>query len=263
MTDAVLALEDVTYRYAPDRPLAIDGVSLAIGRGEVVGVIGPNGAGKSTLARLACGLLAPSSGVVRVGGEDVRAIDRATLARKIAVVPQHGDAAFDITARDVVRMGRAPHTGFFGLESKEDRAVADEALAACEASALAERAFTTLSGGEQKRVTIARAFAQAAPVLVLDEPTAFLDLHHQVGILDLVVKRVERDGVAALVVLHDLNLAAQFCTRLLLLAEGRTVATGPVADVLTYRRVKETFGVEVWVGVNELSGARYFVPTRK
>jgi len=257
-----LVFEDVAFAYAPGATPAVDGVSLAVAPGELVGVIGPNGSGKSTLARLAAGLVHPGRGVVRVVGQDTRTVPRGALARSLALVPQRDEAAFAFSAWEVVLMGRAPHLGFFGLERPEDRQIAEDALRACEAWSLRARQFASLSGGEQKRVAIARALAQQTPVLVLDEPTAFLDIHHQVALLDLVAARVRETQMAALLVVHDLNLAAQYCDRLLLLRSGVPVALGGIAEVMTYRRIRETFGVDVYVGVNELTRARYFVPMR-
>jgi iron complex transport system ATP-binding protein len=257
-----LVFEDVAFAYAPGAAPAVDGVSLAVAPGELVGVIGPNGSGKSTLARLAAGLVHPARGVVCVVGQDTRTAPRGALARSLALVPQRDEAAFAFSAWEVVLMGRAPHLGFFGLERPDDRRIAEDALRACEAWSLRARPFASLSGGEQKRVAIARALAQQTPVLVLDEPTAFLDIHHQVALLDLVAARVRETQMAALLVVHDLNLAAQYCDRLLLLRSGVPVALGGIAEVMTYRRIRETFGVDVYVGVNELTGARYFVPMR-
>ncbi len=263
MAEAELALEKVSYAYAgrADVP-ALSDVSLEVRRGELVGVLGPNGAGKSTLLRLAAGTLRPTAGVVRLEGAEPHGLARAEVARRIAVVPQREEVSFGFSAGEVVLMGRAPHLGLLGVERTEDRARADEALRACGAWDLRHRSFSELSGGEQKRVAIARAIAQDTRVLALDEPTAFLDVHHQIAVLDLVRARVDEKSLAAVTVLHDLNLAAQYCDKLLLLRDGRAVAMGSVDEVMTYRRIRETFGVDVWVGVNELSGARFFVPTR-
>ena len=260
--DASLVFDEVSFTYPRGVARAVDGVSLTVAPGELVGVIGPNGSGKSTLARLAAGLVLPDAGVVRVADHDTRVASRVELARTLALVPQRDEVAFAYTAWEVVLMGRAPHLGFFGLETGSDAKIAAEALRACEAWELRGRAFATLSGGEQKRVAIARALAQQTPVLVLDEPTAFLDIHHQVAVLDLVAARVRETRLSALLVVHDLNLAAQYCDRLLLMRAGAAVALGSVAEVMTYRRIRDTFGVDVYVGVNELTGARYFVPMR-
>jgi iron complex transport system ATP-binding protein len=259
---APLRFEAVGFSYPGAARRAVDGVDLVVEAGRVVGVLGPNGSGKSTLVRLAAALLEPDAGRVTLGGVDTRRLTRAEVARRLALVPQRDEVAFSYSVREVVRMGRAPHAGWLGIESVEDESICEESLRACHAWELRDRAFETLSGGEQKRVAIARALAQRTPVLVLDEPAAFLDIHHQIALFDVVVARARTARLAVLVVVHDLNLAAQYCDELLLLRAGRSVARGPVSEVMTYRRVRETFGVDVYVGVNELSGARFFVPMR-
>jgi len=258
-----LSLSGVTFAYPHREGVpAVEDVSVDVVRGELLGLLGPNGAGKSTLLKLASGALRPGRGTVRLGGTDPQTLSRAEVARRVAVVAQREDVSFSFTAFDVVLMGRAPHLGLFGVEGAGDREQADDALRASGAWELRDRTFSELSGGEQKRVAIARALAQSADVLALDEPTAFLDVHHQIAVLDLVRARVDERALAAVMVLHDLNLAAQYCDRLLLMRDGRTVAQGTVEEVMTYRRVRDTFGVDVWVGVNELVGTRFFVPVR-
>lgn len=260
--DAAFELRDVAFAYASDRAPALDGISFSLKPGEILGVIGPNGAGKSTLVRVVAGLLAPTSGSLLCMGRPLDAKHREEIARTLAVVAQRDEVAFGYSAHDVVLMGRAPHTGLFGLESKKDFEAAERALKACDAWELRNRPFVELSGGEQKRVAIARALAQETPVLILDEPAAFLDIHHQIALLDVVHKRVRESALAAILVVHDLNLAAQYCDRLLLLRDGKQLALGTVEEVMTYRRMRETFDVDVYVGVNELTGSRYFVPIR-
>lgn len=262
MTDAAIELTDVSFAYSAQAPRVLDGLNVALRKGELLGVIGPNGAGKSTLVRVVAGLLAPTHGTATCMGRSIHERERDHLSRALAVVAQRDELAFAYTAREVVLMGRAPHTGLFGLEKAEDLKAAEDAMHACHAWELRDRKFSELSGGEQKRVAIARALAQATPVLVLDEPTAFLDIHHQIGVLDLVSARVRDHGLSALLVIHDLNLAAQYCDRLLLLKNGKQVALGTVEEVMTYRKMREAFDVDVYVGLNELTGARYFVPIR-
>jgi iron complex transport system ATP-binding protein len=262
VTEPALVLDNVTFAYQANSARVLDGISVSVNPGEVLGVIGPNGAGKSTLVRLVAGLLTPIAGEARCMGRVISERDREHLAKSLAVVAQRDEVAFAYSAKEVVLMGRAPHTGLFGLESDADLRAAEDAMRACHAWELRSRKFSELSGGEQKRVAIARALAQATPVLVLDEPTAFLDIHHQIGILDLVSKRVREHGLAALLVIHDLNLAAQYCDRLLLLRNGKQVALGNIEEVMTYRQMREAFDVDVYVGLNELTGARYFVPIR-
>jgi len=262
--DMAVELHGVSFAYGGrEGRLVLEEIDLAVRPGEIVGVLGPNGAGKSTLVKLVTGLLAPDRGTVRLGGADPARLRRGEVARKVAVVTQREEVAFAFTSREVVLMGRAPHLGAFGIERPDDHVIAEEAMRSCEVWQIRDRTLSELSGGEQKRVAIARAIAQRAPLLVLDEPTAFLDVHHQIAVMDLVHERVKEASIAALVVLHDLNLAAQYCDRLLLLRDGRTVAHGTVEEVMTYRRVRDTFDVDVYVGVNELTGARFFVPMRK
>ena len=261
MSHAALSVQTLSFRYR-DGQLALDGLSFDLNKGEVLGVIGPNGAGKSTLARLLIGLDVPTSGDVLLEGRRLRALDRNAIARHIAFVPQRDQVMLGYTSFEIVMLGRMPHLGAFGFELANDAHIAEEALRACEALQFRDRVFATLSGGEQKRVSIARALAQDTNVLVLDEPAAFLDIGHQISLLDLVQKRVREKNLACALVVHDLNLAAQYCDRLLLLSEGKMIALGSVEEVMTYRRMREAFGVDVYVGVNEITGARYFVPMR-
>lgn len=265
MTDAppaAIEVERVSFAYAPGAEPVVREVSLELRPRELLGILGPNGAGKSTLLRLMAGLLVPSSGVVRVRGRPVGDYPRAELARTLAVVPQNEPAVFGFTAREVVAMGRAPHTGLFGALGPADHAAIDAALARCDAAQFARRPLGELSGGEQKRVLIARALAQRAPVVLLDEPVAFLDIRHQLEVCELLARGVAEGEFTAVAVLHDLNLAAQFCDRLLLLRGGATVALGGVDEVMTYRRIREAFEAEVYVGQNELNGTRFFIPMR-
>jgi iron complex transport system ATP-binding protein len=257
-----IELRGVSYAYAPGARPVVRDVSFAVRRGELLGVLGPNGAGKSTLVRLMAGLVAPTTGVVRIAGDDVAALPRTEVARRVAVVPQREPAVFGFTAREVVAMGRAPHTGMLGTLGATDHAAIDAALARCDATHLEHRPLGELSGGEQKRVLVARALAQCCPIVLLDEPVAFLDIKHQLALCELLARGVAAGEFTAVAVLHDLNLAAQFCDRLLLFRDGALVALGPVDEVMTYRRVRETFDAEVYVGQNELNGTRFFVPMR-
>jgi iron complex transport system ATP-binding protein len=237
------------------------GVSLAVAAGEIVCVLGPNGAGKSTLLRVMAGTLAAASGSVKLFGEPIMGLDRRAVARRLAVVPQVSDVAFGFTVRDVVMMGRAPHQGGWMRADGGDVAAVTRAIDRCDLAGVADGAAAELSGGEQKRVAIARALAQEPKVLLLDEPAAFLDVRHQVALFDLLAEEAER-GLASLVVMHDFNMAAQLATRVVLMKEGRLVAVGGVDEVMTYARLKETFEADLYVGVNELTQTRFFLPMR-
>jgi iron complex transport system ATP-binding protein len=255
---ALLELDAVSASYDGQRVLSA--VSLAVSSGEFVGLLGPNGAGKSTLLRVACGMHAPDEGRVLLDGAPLASLDRRAVARRVAFVPQRTDLAFPFSVLAVVLMGRAPHLGGYGLEGPEDRAIAEEALREVDAFGLRERPFSALSGGERQRVVLARALCQRAQVLLLDEPAAFLDIRHQVELHELLRSGTRAGRFAVVSAMHDLNLASQACDRVLLLSEGHTAGLGTIDDVLTYARVRETFGVDVYVGVNELTGARYFLP---
>lgn len=237
-------------------------VTVGVGRGELVAVLGPNGAGKSTLLRVACGALAPERGRVTLGGEDLAGMPREGVARRVAVVEQQSVAPPGFSVREIVRMGRAPHQGAWMRESQEDADIVEGALARCELTALATRRVSTLSGGEQKRVAIARALAQRPEVLLLDEPGAFLDVRHQLALYELLHEETRRARLACLVVMHDLNVAAQFADRVVLVARGGVIGDGRVDEVMTYRLLKETFDADLYCGENDLTGARFFLPMR-
>jgi iron complex transport system ATP-binding protein len=238
---------------------ALQDVSFAARAGEFVGLLGPNGAGKSTLVRLAAGLLAPAAGEVRLAGLDPHGAPRRTVAQVCALVPQEPNVAWPFTVREAVMMGRAPRQGLLAVPSRFDRGAVEGALEACDLVHLADRRLDALSGGERRRVFFARALAQEPRVLLLDEPTAFLDLGHQVAAMRM-ASVAARAGLCVVAVLHDLNLAAAACDRVVVLSRGRVVAEGPPAAVLTAERVSEVWGVPVWRGENGATGAAVVLP---
>lgn len=264
-----LSLRDVTAGY-PDPPgggglgtkSQLSGVDLTLGAGELVCVLGPNGAGKTTLVRVASGLLDASAGEVRLLGADVAALVRSDVARSLAVVEQQQELAMGFTVREVVTMGRAPHQGAWMRPTDRDEQIVAQALLRCDLVELASRPAHALSGGEQKRVAIARALAQEPKVMLLDEPGAFLDVRHQLDLYELLAGEVKERELACLVVMHDLNVAAQFADRIVLMKAGRVVAAGTVEDVMTWQTLKETFDTDLYCGVNDLTGARFFLPMR-
>jgi iron complex transport system ATP-binding protein len=259
-TDAVLRFDNVTFAY---RQTAIfSGFAFSMNAGEMTAVLGPNGSGKTTLVRLAAGSLAPSAGVVLLSGRDLGGIPAAERARIVAVVPQETRLAFDFTVREVVSMGRAPHLGLLGLETGRDREIVDEAMMHTDVADLASRRFLTLSGGERQRVIIARTLAQQPSVLLLDEPTAFLDLRHRLAAYALLTELNRERGLTVVVVSHDINLAARHCSRLVLLDRGRIHADGPPGEVLTPEHVAEVYGVEAEVRTDHPTGRPYIFPLR-
>ncbi|MET9209719.1 ABC transporter ATP-binding protein [Streptomyces sp. KAI-26] len=229
----------------------VDEVTLTAGEGQLVGLVGPNGSGKSTLLRCVYRALRPTSGAVRVGGDDLDALSTREGARRLAALPQDTVAEFDFTVAEIVAMGRMPHQGPMARTTDEDRRRCEEALSGVGAAHLAERGFLTLSGGERQRVLIARALAQEPRVLVLDEPTNHLDIAHQLEILAL----VRGSGLTVLTALHDLNLAALHCDLVHVIAGGRIVASGAPYDVLTTELLAEVFGVRAHPVAHPETGA--------
>jgi iron complex transport system ATP-binding protein len=241
----ILALERVTFDYG-ERP-AVRDVSLALRPGQVSGLLGPNGSGKSTLLRLAAGLLHPRQGAVRRGGNDLRAMRRGEIARRIAVVPQNALLPEAFSGWEVAAAGRIPYLGPLRGASPTDDAIVSRALTLVDAAPFADRTVGELSGGERQRLLLARALAQEPDVLLLDEPTAHLDLPHQIAFLDLVLRFAREGGLAVLVVFHDLNLAAAYCDALSLLRDGRIVAYGTPSEVLTPRWIAEVYDLAISV----------------
>ncbi|MBI3402849.1 MAG: ABC transporter ATP-binding protein [Acidobacteria bacterium] len=237
----MITVSNVSFAYGA-RAILHD-VSFAVPRGRIVGLLGPNGSGKTTLLRIAAGTLAPDLGRVEIDGVGVIAMSRREIARRIAVVPQETHSTFDFTVEDIVLMGRYPHLGAFELEGPDDRAIARDALQATGALELAPRRFATLSGGEKQRVVIAGALAQASDVLLLDEPTASLDLGAQLDVAALLARLHRERGTTMVVCTHDLNFAASLCAELVLIRQGRILAQGPTAEVLTPANVAALYDV--------------------
>jgi iron complex transport system ATP-binding protein len=247
---------EVAFGY-PGREVFRD-VSFAVGAGELVALCGPNGAGKSTLLRLLLGLHAPAAGQVHLGGVPVGALPRREIARRVALLPQESPLDLPLTVREVVGLGRLPHLGRFQPEGPADVLAVDRALDATDTADLADRPVTELSGGERHRVHLARALAQEAPVLLLDEPVAGLDLVHQLRALDR-LRAVVDEGRAAIVALHDLSLAARRCDRMLLLAAGTLQADAPPVEVLTPATLSRVFRVRAEVN-RDAAGRPLVIP---
>ena len=238
----VIDLRDVTVEYG--RRVVLRGVSLEIAAGERVALIGPNGAGKSTLLRAVTGVVRPAAGSVSLAGAPIEKLDRGTIARRLAVVPQQATLPFATRVEDVVALGRLPHEDPLRGSRPADRAAVAAAIERVGVGHLLGRDARELSLGERQLVLLALAVAQAAPILVLDEPTVHLDLRHQVGTMELLGDLNERDGTTIVAVLHDLGLASLFFPRLVLLDGGRIVADGAPHDVLTADRIRDVFGVD-------------------
>jgi iron complex transport system ATP-binding protein len=248
---------DLVYRHASGGGVA--GVSLAVARGEIIGLLGPNGAGKSTLVRLLAGALRPAAGAVRLLGDPLATLAPRERARRVAVVPQEPAHELPFTALEVALLGRHPHLGGVAFESERDVAIARGALERAGALELADRPVGTLSSGERQRVLFARALAQESPLLLLDEPASFLDLRHQVELFDR-LRELAGEGRGVLAVLHDLNLAAEYCDRVLLLRDGALFAEGTTVSTLTYANLTRVFATEIYVDLNDLTGGLVVTP---
>jgi iron complex transport system ATP-binding protein len=235
----MISASDVSVDY--DGTLVVDGVGLHAGPGEMVGLIGPNGSGKTTLLRTLYAALRPRAGLVTIDDQPVATLRGAELARRIAVVAQETPSDLPVTVADMVLLGRAPHRSALAALSREDHRAAAAALTRVGARHLADRRYATLSGGEKQRVLVARTLAQQADHLLLDEPTNHLDIGYQHELL----RMVRQLGVTTVVVLHDLNLAARYCTKLILLDRGRVVVTGTPDEVLVPDTLRRVYGVDV------------------
>ena len=261
----MLQVADVSFRYAArgEAAFSLHDVSVAIERGTLTGLLGPNGCGKTTLLTLMAGVRRPDRGVVTLDGADVATLSRRQIARRVAVVPQETHPAFDYTAMEMVLMGRHPHLGIFALEGPKDLEIAREALEATGTAHLADRAYMTLSGGEKQRVIIAGALAQSAELLLLDEPTASLDVAFQLEVASLLQRLNHERGVTLVLATHDLNLAASLCTNLVMMRGGRVLAQGPTPDVLTVPMVRELYGVDADIRFHDAVGHLTVVPVRR
>jgi len=245
--------------------VAVADVSLTLKTGEITGIIGPNGAGKSTLLRALNGQLRPSSGTILVNGEPLERLNRRSISRHIAVVAQEAELRFPVTVLEFVLGGRfawATNAGW-GWETERDLEVAQAVLRETELTELSGRLMNELSGGERQRALMARALATEAPILLLDEPTANLDLSHQATLLALVRNRCDRQRASALVVTHDINLAAQFADNILLMKDGKTVHAGTPEEVLKPQILQEVFNVRVLVDAHPITGGRRVTPVHE
>lgn len=256
-----LRADRCSFRY-PDGPDVLEGASLAVEPGEFVVLVGANGSGKTTLLRVLAGHLHARDGVALLDEVAIDRLSRRVVAQRVALMPQFERREAGLSVREVVRLGRSPHCGWWLPLSADDERIVEESMAATGVMPLAARPITQLSGGEWRRMILARALAQEASILLLDEPTAGLDVRYQYECLAALQRMVRSRGLAAIVTLHDLNLAALFADRVAILAHGRCVASGPPVEALTPEIVRHAFGIEVSVIPHPLHGTPMVVPNR-
>jgi iron complex transport system ATP-binding protein len=248
----MLRMDQVEVGYPP--AFVLRDINLQVAPGEVVALVGPNGVGKSTLIKAAAGTLPLRQGTVKIDGEELHRLRAGDRAQRISVVAQALNLPPAFSVLDLVLMGRTPYLGWLERESAEDLEIAWQAMERTETAAMATRPIGELSGGEQQRVLIARALAQATPVMLMDEPTAHLDLRHQDLLLKLVRRLVEEDGLAVLIALHDLNLVSKFADRVALLSAGTLHRVGLPVEVLTPGELAQVYGIEIHVMAHPVHG---------
>lgn len=253
-----LEIKDVDANYGSVKVL--EGVDFRAAKGELLGIIGPNGSGKTTLLRTIARILKPQTGAILLDGKEVMQMKAKEFSRNFAAVPQDTAINFEFTALDVVLMGRNPHLGRLDLESEKDIEIARRCMELTNCGDLAERQVTELSGGERQLVIIARALTQEPKVLLLDEPTSHLDINYQIEIMELLKHLTAHEGLIIIAVIHDLNLAAQYCDRLVLLSSGKIVSIGTQHEVLTAGNIKTAFGADVIVKRHEVTNQCYVSP---
>jgi len=248
----MVTLKDAGFRYGEEWVLR--DISFEVPKGEFMGIIGPNGSGKTTLLKMIDGILHPQEGQIYINGMPGARFKREELARIVAVVPQDTQMTFPFTVEEVVLMGRAPHLGKLRFEGENDFRIAHEAMRVTDTLSLMRRSMNALSGGERQRVLIARALAQEPQIMLLDEPTALLDIRHQMEFFDL-IKSLNRDqALTVIAVTHDINLAAHFCDRIILLRAGRMFCMGSPHDVIKEANIKEVYEANVAIDENPVTG---------
>jgi iron complex transport system ATP-binding protein len=247
-----ISVEAKNLFYSYGGTLVLDDLSFAVSRGELFIVIGPNGSGKTTLMKIIAGLLKSEKGILEIKGRAIGSYKHKTLARQIAFVPQQVPTDFPFIVSDVVLFGRSPHLGTFGLESQKDIDFAKKAMEFTETSHLTDRRMDQLSGGECQRVFIARAICQDPDIIILDEPTASLHIAHQMRIMDMMEKMKQEKKITAIMVSHDVNLAAMYADKLMLINQGQLVKYGAPRDVLTYETLESVYGCALLVDENPL-----------
>ncbi|MCD6537100.1 heme ABC transporter ATP-binding protein [Candidatus Bathyarchaeota archaeon] len=253
-----LKVENVSFYYGARRIL--ENIRFSAEKGDFIGIIGPNGSGKTTLLRIINNLLKPTGGAVFLDGREISKMKEKEIAKRISSVPQNPTVNFDFSVWDIVMMGRYPHLGRLSIEDERDEEIVSRCMKLTNVLHLANRSITEVSGGELQRILIARALAQEAKILLLDEPTSNLDINYQIEIMDLLRDLTLKKGITVICTMHDLNLATRYCEMLILLSNGRIRAIGRPEEVVTRDNIKETFGIDVLVEENPATNSIYVIP---
>lgn len=256
-----LSIDDLKFGY--NEKELLKKIGFTSHHGEMLALLGPNGSGKTTLLKLLSKILCPECGVIRIGDMDIDSIPQKDLAKEMAVIPQSFDTTFSFTAQEIVMMGRTPYISRFGSESERDFEVVENAMKRTDTWQMRDSMFYNLSGGEKQRVIIARALAQEPHILLLDEPTSSLDINHQLEILTTVRSLVKEENMLVIAAFHDLNMAAKYFDKIILLSKGKVHAEGAPVDVLTEKNIRDVYGVDVIVKNNPITDSIYVVPLDK
>jgi len=260
MENILFSVNNIVFQY--DKHMAIDDITFTVNNGEFIGVIGPNGAGKSTILRLLAGFLRPTKGFIAFSGRNLDEYDRRELAQNIATLPQAADTPFSFTVEEFILMGRYPHAPRGFLYGKKEFEFVEYIMDTMEISHLHGRGVNTLSEGERQKVSLSQCLAQDPKVLLLDEPVSHLDIRHQIQTFD-VLEKLHNEGLTIVIVLHDLNLASEFCSRVMLVSKGTIHADGDSESVLTFQNIEKVYDTVVIVKENPLSGKPFVVPVSK
>lgn len=250
-----VVIEAINIKYRYGKEWVLNEFNLKVAQNEIVGIIGPNGSGKTTVIKLLSRVLYPDSGTIKLLGRNIADMKQKEIAKIVAVVPQGTSIAFSFTVREVVLMGRSPYLGLLQIERESDLKIVDHSMALTDSLEIADRNIDELSGGEQQRVIIARAISQEPKIMLLDEPTSFLDINHQVEIYDLIKRLNSEKNLTVIIVSHDLNMASEYCDRLVLMKDGKVYKEGTPREVITESNIREVYGINVMVTDNIITGA--------
>lgn len=253
-----IKVEKLVFSY--DENKILNNINLEFIEGNIITIIGPNGSGKSTLLKNIASTLTPQEGTIFIDNKELRKYSQKELARQVAVVPQNTNIEYDFTAYDIVLMGRNPYIKRFQMESEEDISIVEEVMKKTNTWDLRDRNINELSGGECQRVVIARALAQQPKIILLDEPTAALDMHHQIEILDLLKVLNKQKKLTVIIALHDINLAARYSSKILLLNEGNQVIMGNPEDVITKKNLQLAYKINMIVDKNKYTNSLQVIP---